>query len=87
MPPKSAENSSPPTLKATPDQTRGNVSPMVNGSRGVVLPLVHISLPESAVTVGFWGALVGAAALGVVDLPVAALIGASVVMARRHLPR
>ena len=85
MPAKSPENSGSPTLRSAPSQARSHVSPIVNGSRGFVLPMVHITVPESAVTVGFWGALVGAAALGVVDLPVAALIGASVVMARRHL--
>ena len=36
------------------------------------------------VDVGFWGALVGAAALGAIELPLAALIGAGVLVARHH---
>ncbi len=49
-----------------------------------VLPIVHLHVPEPAVNVGFWGALVATAALGVVDLPLAALIGAGVVVARHR---
>jgi hypothetical protein len=51
-----------------------------------VLPLVHVKVPESAVNVGFWGALAGAVALGAVELPLAALIGAGVVVAKYRRP-
>ncbi|HLN17916.1 MAG TPA: hypothetical protein VK277_14330 [Acidimicrobiales bacterium] len=57
----------------------------VNGDRrGFVVPIVHVSLPESAVTAGFWAALGTAAVVGIVDLPLAALIGAGVVVARHR---
>jgi len=49
-----------------------------------VVPIVHVSLPESAVTAGFWAALGTAAVVGIVDLPLAALIGAGVVVARHR---
>ncbi len=49
---------------------------------GYVLPIVHTRLPERAVELGFWGALATAAALGAVDLPLAALVAAGVVVAR-----
>ena len=55
-----------------------------NGHGTFVVPIVHVSLPESAVTLGFWSALIGSVALGTVDLPLAALIGASVVIAKHH---
>lgn len=55
-----------------------------NGHDAFVIPVVHVSVPEAMVNVGFWGALVGAAALGAVELPLAALIGAGVLVARHH---
>jgi len=45
---------------------------------------VHVSLPESAVNVGFWSILMGSVVLGAVDLPLAVLIGAGVLIARHH---
>jgi len=53
-------------------------------SPGYVTPVFHIHLPERVVNVGFWAALAGSAALGVVDLPLAALIGGAVYVARHH---
>jgi hypothetical protein len=47
-----------------------------------VVPVVHVHLPQRAVDAGFWGALAGAAVFGVVDPPLAALIGAAVLVAR-----
>jgi hypothetical protein len=47
-----------------------------------VLPVVGVHVPATAVNVGFWGGLVGAAALGVVDPPLAVLVGAGVLVAR-----
>jgi hypothetical protein len=50
-----------------------------------VLPLVHLHIPEPAVNAGFWGALLATAALGVVDLPLVALIGAGMIVARHRV--
>jgi hypothetical protein len=48
------------------------------------MPIVHITVPEAAVNVGFWAALGGAVVLGAIELPLAALIGAGVLVARHH---
>jgi hypothetical protein len=55
-----------------------------DGQDVYVMPIVHVTLPENAVNAGFWAVLIGAAALGAVDPPLAALIGAGVVIARHH---
>jgi hypothetical protein len=55
-----------------------------NGHGGFVMPIVHVTVPEAVVNAGFWAALGGAAVLGAVELPLAALIGAGVVVARHH---
>jgi hypothetical protein len=55
-----------------------------DGQNVYVMPIVHVTLPENAVNAGFWAVLVGAAALGAIDLPLAALIGAGVLIARHH---
>ena len=54
------------------------------GSAPFVVPVLHLSVPEKAVEVAFWAALSGAAAMGVVELPLAALIGTGVLVARHH---
>lgn len=68
---------------------RGNGRSATDGGSGkalsgrtMQLPVVRMSIPESALNVAFWGALIGSAALGVVDPPLAALIGAGVLVAR-----
>jgi hypothetical protein len=53
-------------------------------SDGYVVPLVGVRVPGVVVNVGFWGGLAGAALLGTVDLPFAALLGAGVVIARHR---
>ena len=58
-----------------------------NGHDPFVLPVLHLSVPEAAINLGFWGALVGAAALGTIELPVVALIGAGVLVARHNRSR
>jgi hypothetical protein len=55
-----------------------------DGHDAFMMPIVHVSLPEPAVTLGFWTVLVGSVALGAVDLPLAALIGTGVLIARHH---
>jgi len=55
-----------------------------SGQSGYVVPFVHVHLSERLVNAGFWTVLAGSAALGVVDLPLAALIGGSVYVARHH---
>ena len=58
-----------------------------DGAHDYVLPVVHLHVSERVVDVGFWAALATAAVMGVVDLPLAALIGGTVVVARRHAQR
>ncbi len=47
-----------------------------------VLPVLQMRVPERVVDIGFWGALGVAALFGVVDAPLAVLIGAGVLIAR-----
>lgn len=49
-----------------------------------VTPVFQVHLPERVVEAGFWGALVGAAALGAVDPPLALLIGGAVLVVRHR---
>lgn len=58
--------------------------PAANGRSDYVVPLVHARIPGRVVDVGFWGALAATAAAGVVDPPLAALVGAGVIVARRR---
>ncbi len=51
---------------------------------GYDLPVIGVTLPPRLVEVGFYGALLGSAALGVIDAPLAMLIGAGVVIARHR---
>jgi hypothetical protein len=53
-------------------------------SGGYVLPVLNVRLPESAVHAGFWTAVVGAAVTGVVDPPLAVLIGVGVIVSRHR---
>lgn len=48
------------------------------------LPLVGVTVPARVVETGFWGGLLGAAALGALDPPLAVLVGAGVVVARHR---
>ena len=52
-----------------------------------VMPIVHVTLPETAVDAGFWAVLVGTTVLGAVDLPLAALIGVGVLIAKHQRSR
>jgi len=79
--PASAETSPVPT-EVAPDSTIGS-----KGQGAFVMPIVHLSVPEVVVNIGFWGALAGAAAIGAIELPLAALIGAGVLVARHQHAR
>jgi hypothetical protein len=50
----------------------------------VVVPVIGARIPGDLAERGFWGALVGSALLGVVDPPLALLVGAAVLIARRR---
>jgi hypothetical protein len=52
-----------------------------------VLPFVHARIPAPLVQIGFWGGLAGTVAFGVIDLPLAALVGVGVVVARHRRSR
>ena len=54
---------------------------------GYVVPFVHTRIPAPVVQVGFWGGLVGTVAFGVIDFPLAALLGVGVVVARHRRDR
>lgn len=48
------------------------------------VPLVGVTVPARLVETGFWGGLLGAAAVGALDPPLAVLVGAGVVVARHR---
>jgi len=73
-----------PTQSSTRRPRKSETAAGSDGQNVYVTPIVHVTLPENAVNAGFWVVLVGAAALGAVDLPLAALIGAGVLIARHH---
>lgn len=54
---------------------------------GYVLPILGKRLPEGPVNAAFWLGLTGAAVVGAVELPVAALVGAGVLIARQGRER
>jgi uncharacterized phage infection (PIP) family protein YhgE len=58
------------------------VSSMRRGNGVYELPVVHARIPAPLVNAGFWAGLAGSAALGVVEPPLALLVGAGVVVAR-----
>jgi hypothetical protein len=70
--------------EAPPASANATFRVMAGTSDGYELPVVHLRLPERAVNLGFWGVLLGSAALGIVDPPLAALIGAGVLIARHR---
>lgn len=71
---------------AAVDDPAGGSGDQAARRHGYVLPLVHTRIPEPLVNVGFFGALGATAALGIVDAPLALLIGAAVVVAHHHRP-
>jgi hypothetical protein len=53
-------------------------------SQSYELPIIHARVPESVGNLAFWAGLAGVVVAGAVDLPLAALIGAGVVVARHR---
>ena len=49
-----------------------------------IAPITHTHVRHELVDVAFWGGLVGAVAVGVIDPPLAILVGAGVVVARHR---
>ena len=62
----------------------GTLKVITPASRDYELPIVHLRVPDTAVQVAFWGGLTGAVVLGAVDVPLAALVGLGVVIARHR---
>jgi hypothetical protein len=54
---------------------------------GYVVPVVHTRIPAPVVQLGFWGGLAGAVAFGVIEAPLAALVGVGVIVARHQRGR
>jgi hypothetical protein len=54
------------------------------GREDYKVPFVGVTVPAPLVETGFWGGLLGAAALGALDPPLALLVGAGVVVARHR---
>jgi hypothetical protein len=54
------------------------------GNGSYVLPVVHVRVPDAVVNLGFWGALGGSAMVGLIDPPLAVLVGAGVIVARHQ---
>lgn len=52
-----------------------------------VVPFVHTRIPAPLVQLGFWGGLAGTVAFGLIDFPLAAAVGAGVVVARHRRGR
>jgi hypothetical protein len=63
-----------------PTAARGQAAPAP--AQPYDLPVVHAKVPQSVGNTAFWVGLAGAVVLGAVDLPLAALVGAGVVVAR-----
>lgn len=68
----------------TTNRTIAPVGSGLDGNGGYQLPVLGTRLPAGLVEKGFWGALVGSAILGAVDPPLAALVGAGVLVARHR---
>ena len=62
-------------------------APAGNGDAGYIVPVLHTRVPASVVNTGFWAGLAGSAALGVIDPPLAVLLGAGVLVARHRASR
>ena len=54
------------------------------GDADYVVPVLQLHLSERKVNLAFWSTLAATAVLGILDLPVAVLVGGAVVVARHH---
>jgi len=72
-----------PTRTRRSEQHNGQ-GPVAHSGHTYIVPILHVSIPESAVNIGFWSVLAGSVAFGAVDVPLAALIGAGVLIARHR---
>ncbi len=70
-----------PTRSSSAAPTRARIGADADGYR---VPLVGVTVASRLVETGFWGGLLGAAALGALDPPLALLVGAWVVVARHR---
>jgi hypothetical protein len=70
-----------PTSAAT---TKQDLSAKGRGPSDYVVPVIHTHLPETVVSVGFYGGLAAAVVVGAVELPLAVLAGVGVAMARHR---
>jgi hypothetical protein len=70
--------------RTTPTRLRSTTTKSSSGHDGFVVPVLHMHVAEGVVNFGFWAGLAGTAALGAVELPVAAFIGAGVLVARHR---
>jgi hypothetical protein len=75
---------SPPRRSARSTAASGPSAPSGADPQGYQVPLVGVTVPARLVETGFWGGLVGAAALGALDPPLALLVGAGVLVARHR---
>lgn len=73
-----------PSPRVAADRPGPAVGPQPAEGDEYVLPLVHTRVPAGAVNAGFWGGLAVAALVGLVELPVAVLVGAAVAVARHR---
>lgn len=73
-----------PTRESTAEQKSKKEHENDRGQNGYTIPVLSVKVPAPLVEVGFWGALTGTAILGVVDAPLALLVGAGVAVARHH---
>lgn len=72
-----------PTTRSRSTSAGTSVGAAADG-RDYKIPLVGLTVPAALVETGFWGGLLGAAALGALDPPLALLVGAGVVVARHR---
>ena len=69
--------------KAEKQKVEKDDAPKKKSSSDVyVLPVVGVRVQSKLVNAGFWGGLMGATVLGIVDPPLALFLGAGVVIAR-----
>lgn len=78
------ESSRPAPALTAPGPTGSGTAVPVGPGGPYRLPVIRVGLPSGVVEKGFWAALVGSAVLGAVDPPLAALVGAGVLIARHR---